>query len=162
MTNLIIFISLALLLPSAHAEVFKCTGKDQETIYQPRPCDSSVTVQKQLSIKSMSPEETEAAEARLKAWEDDLAKREEAELKAKKEQQETLDRQATIDALERSAKAQEEAAKAAKQPVIIRETPVIIERFPMHRPQPRISIVPAEPPSERLPEDRIEHRRNSR
>jgi hypothetical protein len=154
MKNLIVFILFTLLMPSVHAEVFKCTGVDQETVYQPKPCGASVTAQKQLTIKSLSPEETEAAEARLKAWKEDFTKREAAELKAQKEQQEALDRQATVDALERSAKAAEEAAKAAKQPVIIKETPVIVERFPMHRPQPRISVVPVEPPVERPPANR--------
>jgi len=59
------FIALSL---SANAEVFKCKDTAGKIIYQSDPCPSGEITQGVIKVKQMTPEETEQAKAKLKAW----------------------------------------------------------------------------------------------
>lgn len=132
--NLMTFIVLATITSSVHGEVFKCFLPEGKTVYQSTPCPDTAVKQSVIEIKKPDPAKIAEAEERLKAWEADMAKKEAAKAQVRKEQQEERDRQAAINALNRSAKAQEELANAAKQPTIINQ-PVLIGPFnPFPRP----------------------------
>lgn len=110
----IIAISLLAFGLSAHAEVFKCVLNDK-TVYQPTPCPDTAVKKAEIVIEKPDPAKAVEAEAKLKAWREDFARREAEDRKAQNERQAQLDKQAEIDALNRSARAQEEMAEAAKQ-----------------------------------------------
>lgn len=118
----IIAISLLAFGFSGHAEVFKCVVNDK-TVYQPTPCPAAAVKQAEIVIEKPDPAKEAEAEAKLKAWQEDFARRESEDRKAQKERQAELDRQAEIDALNRSARAQEELAEAAQQQQTINNHP---------------------------------------
>ncbi len=104
----IFFILLTLLTSSAHsAEVFKCQLKSGKTVYQSLPCESAAK-QQAIEIQEPDPRKVAEEEAKLKAWEEGFAKREEARIKAEKEQQAELDRRAAVEALKRSSEYQQQ------------------------------------------------------
>jgi len=148
----IILVLLATLLAPAQAEIFKCRVAEQKTIYQSVPCPDDAVNQQIIEIKKPDPARVTEAEARLKVWQAEQDVKEAEKRKAQKERQEALDRQAAIDALNRSAIAQEELAEAAKHPVIINQPLLINPYFGRHRPDgiqlPQIdpSIDQQEPP----------------
>jgi len=89
----IVFILLTLSISPVYAdEVFKCQQKSGKTVYQSLPCESSEK-QKAIEIPKPDPGKMAEEEAKLKAWEEDFAKREEARLKAEKELQAEYQRQ---------------------------------------------------------------------
>jgi len=111
----VFFILLTLLTSSPHsAEVFKCQLKSGKTVYQSLPCESAVK-QKAIEIQEPDPRKIAEEEAKLKAWEEDFAKREEARIKAEKEQQAELDRKASVEALKKSAEYQQQQAYEVKR-----------------------------------------------
>ncbi|MGZ5013311.1 MAG: DUF4124 domain-containing protein, partial [Methylobacter sp.] len=111
----IFFILLTLFTASVQAEeVFKCQLKSGKTVYQSTPCKSSVK-QKAIEIQKTDPRKAAEEEAKLKAWEDDFAKREAERLKAEKEHQAELDRKSSVEALKRSAEYQQQQAIEAKR-----------------------------------------------
>ncbi|MGZ8182459.1 MAG: DUF4124 domain-containing protein [Methylobacter sp.] len=131
--NKIMLFFLMTHMSTAQAEVFKCVLKGK-TVYQSEPCPRTAVKQTEIKIEKPDPAKIAEEEAKLKVWKEDFAKQEAAELEAKKQRQAELDRQAEIDAINRSAKAQEEAAKAAQQPVII-NPPYVIDPYysPYHK-----------------------------
>ncbi len=114
MMKKLFFVVLTLLSSSAYAEVFKCQLDSGKTVYQPTPCEAAV---KQQTIEIQKPDPRKIAEekAKLKAWEEDYAKREEARIKVEKEQQIELDRRASVEALKKSAEYQQQQAYEAKR-----------------------------------------------
>jgi Skp family chaperone for outer membrane proteins len=111
----IYFILLILLTSSAHAaEVFKCQLKSGKTVYQSLPCDAAI---KQETIEILEPDPRKVAdeEAKLKAWKEDYAKREEIRIKAEKERQAEQDRKASVEALKKSADYQQQQAYEEKR-----------------------------------------------
>jgi len=111
MMKKIFFVLLPLLTSYSQAdEVFKCQLKSGKTVYQSLPCESAVK-QKAIEIQTPDPHKIAEEEAKLKAWEEDFAKREEARIQAEKEQQEELDRKASIEALKKSAEYQQRQAE---------------------------------------------------
>jgi Skp family chaperone for outer membrane proteins len=93
MLNYGINIFLLIMLTSvAHAEVFKCLLASDKVVYQSAPCQSAVK-QEIVEIKKSDPRKVAEAEANLKAWEEDFAKREAVRKKAEKELQAEMDRQ---------------------------------------------------------------------
>ncbi|GEM_PF-910565 len=137
MNKIILFflsLFLACFTTSVRAEVFKCVVGDK-TLYQPDPCPATAVKQAEIAIEKPDPAKTAEAEAKLKAWENDFAKREAEERQAQKERQAELDKQAELDALKRSARAQEELAEEARNPIIINRPYVVNPYFsPYHRP----------------------------
>lgn len=116
---LIIFeTTLSLAQAEQTEEVFKCVI-DYKTVYQTEPCPASAAKQAEIKIEKEDPAKAAEAQARLRAWEDDFSKREAAEKaaerEAQKERQAELDRQATINALNRNAQAQQELAESSRQ-----------------------------------------------
>ncbi|MDO9106064.1 MAG: hypothetical protein Q7U57_14005 [Methylovulum sp.] len=124
----IILIGLAATLVPAQADVVKCQIPGQKTIYQNAPCPAGAVNQQAIAIQKPDPAKVAEAEAKLKTWQAELAAKEAATRKAEQERQEAADRQAAIDALNRSAKAQEELAEAAKRPVIVNQ-PLLINPY---------------------------------
>lgn len=115
MMKKIFFILLTLLTSSSHAdEVFKCQLKSGKTVYQSLPCGSAVK-QQTIEIQKPDPRKVAEEEAKLKAWEEDFAKREAERIKAEKEQQAELGRKASIEALKKSAEYQQRQAYEAKR-----------------------------------------------
>ncbi len=76
-----------------NAEVFKCQSNLGKTIYQPEPCTHAAK-QKVIEVKEMTPEETEQAKAKLRAWQDRQAAEEAVKLAAEQERQKQLQQQA--------------------------------------------------------------------
>ena len=110
-----IFILLALFNATAHAdEVFKCQLKSGRTVYQATPCQSAEK-QQTIEIEKSDPRKVAEAEAKLKAWKEDFAKREEARIKAEQELKAEQDRKASIEALQKSAEYQQQQAYEAKR-----------------------------------------------
>jgi len=122
-------ILLMVFATSANAEVFKCQLADK-TVYQSKPCHPNVIKQQLLDIQPTPADQVNEAEQRLNAWKKALADREAAEQQAKKERQDALNKEAEINALKRSAKAQEALAKANRKPIIINPRPVYARPLP--------------------------------
>jgi len=114
----VIFLLVAVITPSVHAEIFKCKSATGKIEYQSTPCPQTA-YQQIIEIKKEDPRRLEEAQARFKAWQAEQKLVKEKELKEAQERQVELDRQEAINALKRSAIAQERAAAAAQQPVII-------------------------------------------
>jgi len=110
----IFFMLLALFSSSSHAEVFKCLLASGKTVYQSTPCQSAVK-QEAIDIQKSDPRKVAEEEAKLKAWQEDFAKREEARIEAEKELQAELDRKAALDALQKNADYQRQQAYEAKR-----------------------------------------------
>lgn len=121
----VIFLLLAVINSSVHAEIFKCKLATGKIGYQSMPCPST-SQQKVIEIKKEDPRRLEEAQTRFKAWQAEQEKLKEKERKEAKERQEELDRQEAINALKRSAIAQEKAAAAAAAAA---QQPVIVDRF---------------------------------
>jgi Skp family chaperone for outer membrane proteins len=117
---LLIFLETTLSLAQAEQteEVYKCVI-DYKTIYQTEPCPTKAAKQAEIKIEKEDPAKAAEAQARLRAWEENFSAREAAEKaaerEAQKERQAELDRQATINALNRNAQAQQELAESARQ-----------------------------------------------
>ncbi|MDP2902625.1 MAG: hypothetical protein Q8N96_05905 [Methylovulum sp.] len=134
MKRLILILLAAMIAVPVQSEVFKCQAAGQKTIYQAAPCPATAVNQQIIEVEKLDPAKVAQAQARLKAWQADLAEKAAAKRKIQKELQEALDKQAVIDALNRNAAAQEELAEAAKRPVIINQ-PVVVNPFIRpHRP----------------------------
>jgi hypothetical protein len=112
--NLIIFLLLIISTP-AQAEVFKCKLASGKIVYQSKPCPRVAIDQNIIEIKKLSPAQIEEAQNKLKAWQAEQAANEEAKIKAAKELQEEIERQETINALNRNAIAQQQQAIAAQR-----------------------------------------------
>ncbi len=80
---------LVMLTSVAHAEVFKCLLEPDKVVYQSVPCPSAVK-QEIVEIKKTDPRKAAEAEANLKAWEEDFAKREAVREKEEQELQAEL------------------------------------------------------------------------
>lgn len=110
--TVLVFTMIAL---PASAEVIKCKLASGKIVYQQTPCPSAAVSQKIIDIKKPDPGEIEEAEKKLKIWQAEQAADEAAKIKAAKEEQEELDRQSTINALNRNAIAQQQQAIAAQR-----------------------------------------------
>jgi hypothetical protein len=102
-------------LSPVQAEVFKCKLASGKIVYQSAPCPSETKNHDVIEIKKMTPRQIEAAENKLKAWQAQQAVEEAARVKAQKELQEEIDRQETINAINRNAIAQQQQAIAAQR-----------------------------------------------
>ncbi|MGZ5010829.1 MAG: DUF4124 domain-containing protein [Methylobacter sp.] len=150
----IFFILLTLFTASVQAEeVFKCQLKSGKTVYQSTPCKSSVK-QKAIEIQKTDPRKAAEEEAKLKAWEDDFAKREAERLKAEKEHQAELDRKSSVEALKRSAEYQQQQAIEAKRQADALERqnmripyPYLQYQFPPYYPAYPLTPVPQSYPA---------------
>lgn len=111
---LIIFLLLAFTTP-AQAEVFKCKLASGNIVYQSMPCPPVAVDQDIVEIKKLSPRQVEEAKTKLKTWQAQQAAEDEAKIKSAKELQEEIDRQETINALNRNAVAQQQQAIAAQR-----------------------------------------------
>lgn len=111
----ITFLVLTMIAMPVTAEVIKCKLATGKIVYQQTPCPSAAVSQKIVDIKKPDPLEIEEAEKKLKAWQIEQAADEAAKIKAAKEEQEELDRQETINALNRNAIAQQQQAIAAQR-----------------------------------------------
>ena len=110
-----IMLILGFLLSSlAHAEVFKCQLESGKTAYQSKPCESAIK-QEIIDIKKPDPAKVAEAEAKLKAWNENFAQREAARIEAEKALQVERNRQASVDALQKSAEYQRRQAIEAKR-----------------------------------------------
>ncbi len=83
-----------------NAEVFKCQSSVGKTIYQPEPC-SHTAKQKVIEVNEMTPEETEQAKAKLRAWQDRQAAEEAVKLAAEQERHKQMEQQQAQDAQQR-------------------------------------------------------------
>lgn len=110
----LIFLTAVIMSPAA-AEVIKCRLPSGKTVYQSTPCSSAAISQKIVDIKTPNPDQVEEAQTKLKTWQAQQAAEEAEKIKAAKEQQQELDRQQTIDALNRNAIAQQQQAIAAQR-----------------------------------------------
>jgi len=110
----VFFILLSLFSSSAHTEVFKCQLKSGKMIYQSTPCESAVK-QETIEIQKIDPRKVAEEEAKLKAWKEDFAKREAARIKAEQALQAERDRNASVEALKKSAEYQQQQAYEAKR-----------------------------------------------
>lgn len=100
---------------AAHAdEVFKCRLKSGKTAYQSTPCQSAVK-QQTIEIEKSDPRKVAEEEAKLKAWKEEFAKREETRAQEAQELQAEKDRKASVEALQRSAEYQQQQAYEAKR-----------------------------------------------
>jgi len=107
-----------LLMPitfSANAEVYKCKHVSGEISYQSEPCPSNEIPKGVVKVKELTPEEAEAAKAKLKAWHDKQAADEAAKLKAQKEQEEDSHIHESLEYQRRSAIAEEQQAIEAER-----------------------------------------------
>ncbi|MFU8787566.1 MAG: DUF4124 domain-containing protein [Methylobacter sp.] len=109
-----VFIVGLLLGSPAHAEVFKCQLESGKTIYQPMPCQSALK-QDIIELKKPDPAKVAEAEAKLRAWNENFAQREAARIEAEKALQAERDRQASVEALQKSAEYQRWQAIQAKR-----------------------------------------------
>jgi hypothetical protein len=108
-------ILLFLLSLPTQADVFKCKDNTGKTIYQPDPCVSGEVTQGIIKVKPMTPEENEAAKAKLSAWQKEQAAYEAEKKAVEKERQAELEKQESLALQRRSVIAQEEQAIAAQQ-----------------------------------------------
>lgn len=106
---------LMVLAFSANAEVFKCKSVSGKITYQPEPCAPGSATQGVIKVKEMTPEETDLAKAKLKAWQEQQAIEEAAKKEAEKERQVELDRQMGLELQRRGVIAQEQQALAERQ-----------------------------------------------
>ena len=110
-----IILALISLSFSVNAEVFKCKSPAGKVIYQAEPCASGAISQGVVDVKTMTPEEAEAANEKLKAWQQRQADEAEAKRTADKEHQAELQKQESLELQRRSVTAQERQATAAQQ-----------------------------------------------
>jgi flagellar biosynthesis GTPase FlhF len=137
----IFFILLILLTASAQAdEVFKCQLKSGKTAYQSKPCDSAEK-QETIEIQKTDPRKTAEEEAKLKAWEEDFAKREAERAKIEQELQAERDRKASVEALRQSAEYQrQQAYEAKRQADAMEQRPLYLQPY-----YPSYQSIPAFP-----------------
>lgn len=112
---------LMVLSVSAYAEIYKCEDTSGVITYQPEPCPINKKPKGVVQLKKITPEEAEAAKAKLKAWQDQQAADEAARLKALKEQDEDIDRHQSLEYQRRTAAAQEKQAIEAERQRRIQE-----------------------------------------
>jgi hypothetical protein len=110
-----IFIALITLSLSANAEVFKCKNATGKIIYQSEPCSSDEITQGVIKVKQMTPEETETAKAKLKAWQEEQAVEEAEKREVERQRQAEMERQESLALQRRSVIAQERQAIAEQQ-----------------------------------------------
>jgi hypothetical protein len=116
MKKIIAMIFLFMIIsPPALSEVIKCKLASGKVVYQSTPCSSSAISHGKVDIQPLDPIKDEEARRKLKAWQAEQAANEAAKIKASKELQEELDRQETINALNRNAIAQQQQAIAAQR-----------------------------------------------
>lgn len=108
------FLLMTLSLP-AHAEIFKCKDASGKINYQSLPCSSATTTQGVIKVKELDPQADKKAEEKLKAWEEEHAAKEAAEMEEAKQRQIELDRKESLEIQRRAAIAQEQQAIAAQQ-----------------------------------------------
>jgi hypothetical protein len=120
--NYILILLMALSL-CANAEVFKCKNATGKIIYQSEACSSGAVSQGVIKVKKMTPEEDEAAKAKLKAWREQQAVDDAAKQEAEKQRQAELQRQESLELQRRSVIAQEQQVIAEQQrqnqPIIV-------------------------------------------
>ena len=100
---------------SAYAEVYKCKHTSGEIAYQAEPCPKDEIPKGVVKVKEMTPEEAEAAKAKLKAWQEQQAADEAAKVKAQKEQEEDSHIHESLEYQRRSAIAEEKQAIEAER-----------------------------------------------
>ncbi len=110
-----IFFWLMTLSSPALSEIIKCKLASGKVVYQSTPCSSAAVSQGKVDIQPLDPVKEEEAQRKLKAWKAEQAANEAAKIKAAKELQQELDRQETINALNRNAIAQQQQAIAAQR-----------------------------------------------
>jgi hypothetical protein len=98
-----------------HAEVFKCKSSTGAMQYQSAPCAPSDAQLGVVDIKPMDPQQQEQARLKLQAWQEVQAANGRAKVKAEKERQAQQNKQAELNALNRSAAASEQQALAAQR-----------------------------------------------
>lgn len=114
MMKKIVFILSCLPGLPVQAEVFKCQLDAEKTIYQSSPCQPEAK-QEIIDIKKPDPRKIAEAEAKLKAWNENLAQREAATIEAEKQRQIERNRQTSVEALQNTAEYQRRQAYEAKR-----------------------------------------------
>jgi hypothetical protein len=115
MKKIIVMIFLITISSPAVSDIIKCKLSSGKVVYQSTPCSGAAVSQGKVDIKPPDPIKEQEAERKLKAWQAEQAANEAAKIKAAKELQEELDRQETINALNRNAIAQQQQAIAAQR-----------------------------------------------
>jgi Domain of unknown function (DUF4124) len=126
-----IFFLLAAVSLTANAEVFKCKNAAGKIIYQPEACSPGTATQAVIKVKETTPEEAEAAKAKLNAWQEQQAIEEAIKKEEYKERQAELERQERLQLERRSVTAQERQAATAQQPQYNR--PLYIPAYDFNR-----------------------------
>lgn len=111
--RLLILMAIALSCQAAHAEVFKCIGKDGKTVYQAKPCLTS-DKSKQLDIQTDQAQE-EAAKAKLEAIQNEYDAKQAAKQEAERRDAALKNQTESTNALKQSAAAQQQQAIAEQR-----------------------------------------------
>lgn len=113
--KILLFVLLTLSMALVHAdEVFKCQQKSGKTVYQSEPCGHAEK-QQTIELPKIDPQKMAEEAAKLKAWEDDFAKREAERVRIEKEMQNEKDRKAALEALKQNAEFQRQQAIDAQR-----------------------------------------------
>jgi hypothetical protein len=128
--NPIPFVLMALALSlSVHADVYKCKDPTGKIIYQPVACSLGASVQGVIKVKEMTPEETNAAKAKLKAWQEQQAVEDASKREAEKQRQTELEKQESLELQRRSVVAQEQQAIAEQQRQQQNNNPIVVAPY---------------------------------
>jgi hypothetical protein len=100
---------------SIHADVFKCKLATGKIVYQSEQCTKNTVQQGVVKVKQMTPEESEAAKAKLKAWQAQQANEDAAKADVEKARRAEMQQQESLDLQRRSVAAQEQEAAQAQQ-----------------------------------------------
>ena len=116
-SNIIVLVALPLFVCSslANAEVYKCKNPSGKIIYQAEPCSTGAISQGVVDVKALTPEEAEAANQKLRTWQEQQANEEAAKKERYKERQAEMERQESLRLQRRSVQAQERATAAQQQ-----------------------------------------------
>lgn len=136
--RILVLFALVIAWQHAHAEVYKCTGKDGKTVYQSKPCQTAVKAE-QLDIQA-DPEVEAAAKARREALESEYDAKKAAKLEAERRdavlrnqtesaaalKQSAIAHQQQVEAQQRQAAALERQAQQGANRVMIVAPPAVL------------------------------------
>jgi len=108
----------------ANAEVFECKSPTTgEMIYQSSPCPANTIPKGELKIKELTPQQKAAADAELKAEEQEESAYESTEAKAAKQRQNELQKREELELEERRTRAAEDEAETNRRRLYGRNYP---------------------------------------
>lgn len=106
---------LSMLSLQARADAFKCKLASGKIVYQSEQCGKNTVLQGVVKVKKMTPEEAEAAKAKLNAWKEQQAVEDAAKADAERARRADLQQQESLDLQRRSVAAQEQQAAQSQQ-----------------------------------------------